>query len=1208
MQVIFAGGASGVGASCLAIEIADQWIVVDAGVRVDKKADPLPDLALLEGKDVRAIFVTHAHADHIGALPLLHQAFPTVPIFASRATALLMEVMLADALKVMTRRAVEEMELPLYPETLVSSMLAQVRPLPVGEPFTLPILPSITISASRAGHIAGAVSLGFTASGGSIVVSGDISSTPQRTVLGAAPPPVERPDLLVLESTYGSRLHPNRQAEEQRLAQAVAGGLANGGHTLIPCFGLGRGQEILLILQEAQEKGQIPSFPIYVDGLVRRVCSTYLLLPEALTPRLQRQIRKGYLPFTGPNVSFVRDERDRERILAGPPACILSSSGMLTGGPSAWYAARLVSNPNASILITGYQDEESPGKRLLDLADHDPKSSYLEVNGQQVQVWCHFAKYSLSAHADGGELAAYATALRPRRVALVHGDDEARAALRTLLTETEVLLPTNGMVLETKLGRAKNRAAQAESPPLPILPTGIGKGRHFDYTHIEELWRAVAEVPTLRIVTARELALTWYGEATDEATESILDTFMEDYEQRYFVRQHALEEAYRVRGQFQETPEDFLSDLVGSVLLLLVSPESAKPAICRAIEPGAAVRVYLPRGISQERARFPFSSILEVLGPAPQEAQESTAKAGAYLNDLVKVSRRIRRHLSAHELARQCEEDTMYTLGELCEMAGLSSQSLEDRLSVAKILHKYPLLFTQSRTVFEGEGLTLYSLAPEWRETLEEPEVYERPDQNWILSVIEQYIDSPPDLYRRSVDPDTGAVTLAFHFPAVAYEKYADALAAAAEEAGVPITLAPHAHQGELVKAAYRHLPASLTVESTPSLYFDRWAVLLHCGGQARAEEIEQARAGFREETGWQLELEINGDIVLPGEDGYKDSGLSSSRLGGSLEHSDHSSDGLREGDQQGLHRASASTPALTMTFGTAMLPARASAPVDQHTAHQVAQRLLGGLPGFTKVGLDVASITLVPRFQFPDVAATRYAGVFEQLEAQTGWQVRLHPTTNQEALVEMARRVLPPELQCSGTPSLYLDQHAVGVHYTGSTSPEAMEEAQQQFLQETGWQLRLIAPGQKGQKAGKAGNTVPERMSQGQALALVREAFSSEPTFYRVGADTSKGILWAHFHFPELAKQRYAEQLASLSSQIGWKVYIYPIVHRLALIEAVRRLLPEGVSINGEPQLFQHNTTLSVDCAGAMSADLIAYVRQRFRDETGWELNVVAG
>src|SRR5579859_1279576 len=469
MQVVFLGGASGVGASCLALQLADQWIVVDAGVRVDRKADPLPDLALLEGKNVRAIFVTHAHADHIGALPLVHQAFPTAPIYASRATGLLMEVMLSDALKIMNKRAMEEMELPLYPEGLVAGMLNRVRPLPVGESLTFAELPGVTVQASRAGHIAGAVSLGFTASDGSIVVSGDISITPQRTVQGALSPPITRPDLLVLESTYGTRLHPNRQAEELRLAQAVAEGIARGGHTLIPCFALGRGQEILLLLQAAQEKGQIPDFPIYVDGLVRRVCSTYMLLPEALSPVLQRQIRKGYLPFNGSAVTFVRDERERERLLAGPPACIIASSGMLTGGPSAWYAARLAPHADASILITGYQDEESPGRRLLDLAEQ--KKSTLDIGGQTVQVLCHVAKYNLSAHADGGELAAYATALQPKRVVLVHGDEEARAALRARLDELDVLLPGDGMTIERQEKRRGRSPRAPSSAPENALDT-----------------------------------------------------------------------------------------------------------------------------------------------------------------------------------------------------------------------------------------------------------------------------------------------------------------------------------------------------------------------------------------------------------------------------------------------------------------------------------------------------------------------------------------------------------------------------------------------------------------------------------------------------------------------------------------------------------------------------------------------------------------
>ncbi len=1160
MQGVFVGGASSVGASCLAIELAEQWIVVDAGVRVDRKSDPLPDLSLLEGKDIRAIFVTHAHADHIGALPLLHQAFPTAPIFASRGTSLLMEVMLADALKIMTRRAVEEMELPLYPETLVAGMLTQVRPLPVGEPFTLPVLPGVTIHASRAGHIAGAVSLGFTASDGSIVVSGDISSTPQRTVLGATPPPIDRCDLLVLESTYGARLHPNRQAEETRLAQAVANGLAQGGHILIPCFGLGRGQELLLVLQAAQEKGQIPEFPIYVDGLVRRVCSTYLLIPEALSPTLQRQIRKGYSPFTGRNVTFVRDERDRERILAGPPACILSSSGMLTGGPSVWYAARLAADPNASILITGYQDEESPGRRLLNLAEK--KENTLELGGMKVEVRCQVAKYSLSAHADGGELAAYAAALKPRRVALVHGDPEARAALKELLKDTDVVLPVEGMTVEKQEQRARRSSSAASTStarPVEALPLGIGQGVPFDYTHVEQLWRAVTQIPTLRIVTARELALVWYGEVTEESTQDILDVFEQDYEQRYFVRQHALEEAYRVRGQYEEIPGDFLSDLVGNVLLLIVAPGSTKPVICRGIEPGAAVRVQLPKGISQERTRFPFSSILEATGPASQEVQDSYQKASQYLAQLVKTMRRIRRTISAHSLAQSCNEEALYTLGDLCELAGLAPQSLEDRMALAKLLYQHPRLFTQQRSVLEGEGLTLYCLSPEWREALEEPEEIERPDQNWILSVIEQYLGTPADLYRRSIDPDTGDVVLSFHFPARASTLYAEAIAAAAEETGVSITIAPHTHQGELARAARSVLPHGLTVHGTPSLYLDRSVISLNCTGRASAEEIAEAQSSFYEETGWYLEL---------------------------------------QGVTIATTSATSSADESQEITGTPEAPQEIRQPaINQHDALQLAQQLLSDLPGFYKAGAEPASATLLLRFHFPAVAQTRYAEQFAQLEAQTGWHIRLHSAVHHQALVEMARRMLPEGLTSNGTPSLHLDRETVRVYCQGTASSEAIQAAQQHFLEETGWRLELLMPGQK--------PDTPQRLPRDEALTLAREMFNTVPGFYRVGADPTKGTLWLHFHFPDTARPRYMEQLVELATQTGWRVYVYPNAHERALIAQVSRLLPEGVSITGKPSIYQDTRRLSVSLTESLSNEVSEEIQRKFTEETGWQINV---
>ncbi len=1006
MQVVFLGGANGVGASCLALHLGGHWIVVDAGVRVDKRGDPLPDLALLDGKEVQAIFVTHAHADHIGALPLVHQAFPRAPIFASRATLLLMEVMLADALKIMSKRAVEELETPLYPERLVAGMLEQVRPLPIGQPTALAPVPGVSVEATRAGHVAGAVSLGFTAADGSVVVSGDVSVTPQRTVLGAMLPRVAHPDLLVLESTYGARLHPNRQAEEQRLAQGVADGIARGGHVLLPCFALGRAQEILLILQAAQRKGEIPSFPIWVDGLVRRVCATYRLMPEALTPTLERQIRRGYDPFLGPSVRQVQDEAEREQILAGPPACIVTSSGMLTGGPSVWFAERLAKLSTASILLTGYQDEESPGKRLLDLAEH--KAGLLEINGTQLPLACQVAKYSLSAHADGGELAMLAERLKPATVALVHGDPEARAALEARLVGMEMLLPENGSTHEVaSRGAGRSLAkATAGATTLEDLPQGIGLGVALDGEQVVRLWAAVSRVSDLETVTARQLALIWYGEATEEHVHALQTILAAG--QHVFLPSETLPGVYQVHGRTPRAGEGashqavLQSMLAGQVVLINDALTELQVGRCIGVERAARVLMQWPEG-TRRRTRHPLLSVVQVVGKFPPESVDAQ-NIPEQLGELLKRAKVLRRRLPFGELARKMEAEQTYTLDDLCPLAGCNPEDLTERLALALLLARHPRVFTQQAWDPDKAEGARTSLNPHWQEVVDDPAEAERPDQAWILSVVERHVGHPPGLYRRSIDPQTGEVTLAFHFPEVARRRYSGPIAAAAAEAGVDITISPNPHQGALVEAAQRALPTGLTLKKVPSILVGQQTVRVVCQGAATQEALEAAQQQFSEETGWQLEVEA---------------------------------------------------PMALARDADAMSSSVRSGRMEQNAAQQVIRQTLGSESGLCKVGVD-GSGTLTLRFHFPVVARRRYQEDLARLSQETGWRMEISPVTDQGALQVELRLLLPPGVKLRGAPSLYTDQLQTVATYEGVLDEAACGKIQAVFLERTGWSLVL--------------------------------------------------------------------------------------------------------------------------------------------------------
>ena len=388
----FLGGAMEIGGSCIYIKIAGKRILFDSGIRQSASKDPIPDFRTIQEQGgLDAIIVSHAHMDHIGTLPMISKAYPNARIYMTNMTADLTRVLLYDSLKVMKYK---EDEIPHYSEQDVLAMLNRVYPIHYQTPF--PIFDHFTLTFYPAGHIAGAACIYLVTDVGSLFYSGDFSQFSQRTIEGIRIPKL-RPDISIVETTYGNRLHANRLSEEKRLVELVKTCILEKKKILIPAFALGRAQEVLLILRAAIQNQEIPAVPVYVDGMVRDINTMYTRNPTYLKNVLGKRILKGNEPFYTKEIQAVAPMQKRDELLSGPdPVILVSSSGMLTGGPSAQYAAKLAPMENACIIITGYQDEESPGRQLLNLLEN-PDEGTLTVGGSKVLVKCRIEQVKSEA-------------------------------------------------------------------------------------------------------------------------------------------------------------------------------------------------------------------------------------------------------------------------------------------------------------------------------------------------------------------------------------------------------------------------------------------------------------------------------------------------------------------------------------------------------------------------------------------------------------------------------------------------------------------------------------------------------------------------------------------------------------------------------------------------------------------------------------------
>lgn len=527
MKLHFLGGAMEIGGSCIYLDIAGKKILMDCGIRQSGTKDPLPDFAAIQAHGgLDALLVSHAHLDHIGTLPIISKAYPNARIYMTAMSADLTRVLLYDSLKIMNYR---EDEIPHYTEQDVLSMLNRVTP--VRYQTSMQIFDGFTVTFYPAGHIAGAACICMTTDEGTVFYSGDFSSFSQRTIEGIHIPKL-RPDVSIVETTYGTRLHSNRQVEERRLVSLVSECIKNGQKILIPCFALGRAQEVLLILRAAIQNGDIPAVPVYVDGMVRDINTMYTRNPTFLKNALARRILKGNEPFYTKEIQPVTPNQKRDELLSGKdPVIIVSSSGMLTGGPSAQYAQKLVTSENACVIITGYQDEESPGRQLLNLleASSSPEKAETEssvtqnalpekkltIDGTSYPVRCRIEQVGLSAHGDKAEITALLDRLSSRRVFLVHGNEDVIHELGNELASEDfrrhVYLPECGQEYEVTIHTKRKQ--------LSFVPAfTMQKSKAFSPDDAELLWNYWgAHYPGKRFPVS-QIAFIWYGKKiTDDS-------------------------------------------------------------------------------------------------------------------------------------------------------------------------------------------------------------------------------------------------------------------------------------------------------------------------------------------------------------------------------------------------------------------------------------------------------------------------------------------------------------------------------------------------------------------------------------------------------------------------------------------------------------------------------------------------------------------
>jgi len=467
MKLTFWGAAGTVTGSMHLVESGGRRFLLDCGMyqgrrkEADQKNRNLP----FPASSIEAVVLSHAHIDHSGNLPTLVRNGFAGPIYATPATIDLCNWMLRDTAHIQEKDAEflnkrlerrKSMGLdngpvqPLYTMDDAERTLPLFRAVPYHSPC--PLGPSLTYESYDAGHILGSSSIVLDESAEGkpvrLAFSGDVGR-PGLPII-RDPETLPASDYLILESTYGGRLHKGISHVINKLADVVNRTARRGGRIIVPAFAVGRTQQLVLLLHQLSNENRIPNIPIFVDSpLAINVTDVHRAHPECFDDEAREYLEHGEDPFGFSRLQYVREAEESKKLndLHGP-FVVISASGMAEQGRILHHLRNNIEDPRNTVLITGFQAQDTLGRKLVE------KWPEVRIFGEPMRVRAEISSLDeLSGHADYKELLEW---LRPmagslHRIFLVHGEPEESEAFARLLRSEynlEVVVPQPGQSFE----------------------------------------------------------------------------------------------------------------------------------------------------------------------------------------------------------------------------------------------------------------------------------------------------------------------------------------------------------------------------------------------------------------------------------------------------------------------------------------------------------------------------------------------------------------------------------------------------------------------------------------------------------------------------------------------------------------------------------------------------------------------------------------